>query len=284
MSGSDAHANLAVSVRMRLVKIAHARGEESGMLFTRYALERFLYRLGQSGQRANFVLKGAMLLHALDPGFRRATKDLDLLGFGSSDPEHLAACFRECAAFPVEDDGLDFDTSELTCVPIREELEYGGQRVSFTARLGKAVLPIQIDVGFGDAITPGPEDLLYPTLLKQAQPNIRAYPVVTSVAEKLHAMVKLGMANTRMKDYYDLYIISQTFTINPLELRTALERTFERRSTPMPTGLPLGLSDEFALNPLKISQWQGFLKRNGIRAPELTLERVIERIRPWLEE
>ncbi len=252
---SDAHTNMAVSVRMRLVKIAHERSEESGMLFTRYALERFLYRLGQFGQRSNFVLKGAMLLHALDPGFRRATKDLNLLGFGSSDPDHLAACFHECATFPVEDDGLDFDTSQLTCVPIREEFEYGGQRVSFTARLGKAVLPIQIDVGFGDAITPRPEDLLYPTLLKQAQPNIRAYPVVTSVAEKLHAMVKLGMANTRMKDYYDLYIISQTFTINPLELRTALERTFERRGTPMPMGLPLGLSAEFVLNPLKISQW-----------------------------
>ena len=91
------------------------------------------------------------------------------------------------------------------------------------------------------------------------------------------------MANTRMKDYYDLYTIAQTFTINPLELRVALERTFERRGTPMPTGLPLGLSDEFALNVLKISQWQGFLKRNAIRAPELTLERVIARIRPWLE-
>ena len=150
-----------------------------------------------------------------DAGVPPRYVDLDLLGFGPSDPEHLAACFCGCAAFPVEDDGLDFDTSALTCTPIREELEYGGQRVTFIARLGKAVLPIQIEVGFGDAITPGPEDLLFPTLLKQAQPNIRAYPVVTSIAEKRHAMVKLGMPNTRMKDYYDLYGISQTFTINP---------------------------------------------------------------------
>ena len=147
---------ITASVRTRLVNLAHERGEETGMLFTRYALERFLYRLGASKHRNSFVLKGAMLLRALDPSFRRATKDLDLLGFGSTDAERIAICFRECCALDVEDDGLDFDTSALTCTPIREELEYGGLRISFVARLGNAVLRIQIDVGFGDAITPAP--------------------------------------------------------------------------------------------------------------------------------
>ncbi len=252
------------------------------MVFTRYALERFLYRLGESKHRNDFVLKGAMLLRALDPTFRRATKDLDLLGFGASDGERVSACFRECCALQVEYDGLDFDASALTCTPIREELEYGGLRVSFAARLGSARLRIQVDVGFGDAVTPAPQDLLYPTLLHQPQPNVRAYPVVTVVAEKLHAITVLGMGNTRMKDYYDLYCIAQTFALTPDELNAALERTFRSRNTPLAAALPLGLSLEFARNPEKIAQWRGFLKRNGIVAPELTLETVIERIRPWL--
>lgn len=206
-----ASANIASSVRARLVTLAHERGEEAGMLFTRYALERFLYRLGQSAHRNDFVLKGAMLLGALDPTFRRATKDLDLLGLKSSDAERVAACFRDCCALEVEDDGLDFDASALSCTPIREQLEDGGLRVSFSARLGSAKLRIQVDVGFGDAVTPAPQDLLYPTLLNQPQPNVRAYPVVTAVAEKLHAITVLGMGNTRMKDYFDLYCIAPNY-------------------------------------------------------------------------
>jgi predicted nucleotidyltransferase component of viral defense system len=271
------------SVRTRLVALAHERGEEAGLVFTRYALERFLYRLGRSVHRDSFVLKGAMLLRALDNGFRRSTKDLDLLGFGASDAERVTTCIRACCALEVEDDGLDFDTTALVCAPIREELEYGGVRATFVARLGSAALRMQIDVGFGDAVTPAPEDLLYPTLLAQPQPNVRAYPVVTVVAEKLHAITVLGMANTRLKDYYDLYCIAQTFALQPDELRVALERTFERRATPLPTELPLGLSEAFALNPTKVAQWQGFLKRNGIDSSELSLERVVAQIRPWME-
>ena len=196
---------MAASVRARLVTLAHERGEEAGMIMTRYALERFLYRLGQSDHRPNFVLKGALLLRALDPAFRRATKDLDLLGFGPSDAAHVSACIQDCCALQVEDDGLEFDTSALTCTPIREDLEYGGLRVAFAARLGSAWLRMQVDVGFGDAVTPMPQDLLYPTLLDQPPPNVRAYPVITAVAEKLHAVTVLGMSNTRMNDYYDLY-------------------------------------------------------------------------------
>ena len=187
-----AFSNIASSVRARLVALAHERGKEAGMLFTRYALERFLYRLGESSHRNDFVLKGAMLLRALDPTFRRATKDLDLLGFGSSDMERVADCFRDCCALEVEDDGLDSDVSALSCTPIRERLEDGGLRVSFSAQLSSARLRIQVDVGFGDAVTPAPQDLRYPTLLNQPQPNVRAYPVVTAVAEKLHAIHRTG--------------------------------------------------------------------------------------------
>lgn len=274
--------NQAASVRSRLLNLAKSQNQEHGMLLIRYVVERFLYRLGRSEHRGQFILKGAMLLLALNPGFRRITKDLDLLGFGDPNEHHLLECIKTCCEIPVEDDGVIFDTQTITAQPIREELEYGGLRVVFKAQIGNAVLPIQIDIGFGDAITPQPEDLSLPTLLGHPAPNLRVYPILTVIAEKIHAITTLGMANTRLKDYYDLYSITKVFTINPTALQTALQRTFANRNTAMFTTLPLGLTDEFTLSPIKISQWQAFLRRNKINPTELNLSQVVAEIVPWL--
>ena len=274
--------NQAASVRAKLLNLAKSQNHEHGTLLMRYALERFLYRLGCSKHREQFVLKGAMLLLARNPNFRRVTKDLDLLGFGDPAEDHILECIRTCCETPVEDDGVTFDITTMTCQPIREELEYGGLRVLLKASIGSAVLPLQIDIGFGDAITPQPEDLSLPTLLGHAAPNLKAYPILTVIAEKIHAITTLGMANTRLKDYYDLYSIAKAFTINPTDLQTALQRTFANRNTIMFTTLPLGLTEEFALSNVKITQWQAFLRRNKINPNELTLTQVVAEITPWL--
>jgi predicted nucleotidyltransferase component of viral defense system len=224
--------NHAASVRDKLVSLAKKSGQEAGILFLRYALKRFLHRLGASEYRARFVLKGAMRLLALGSEFRRTTKDLDLLGFGNQG--QLLECIHRCCTLTVPEDGVVFDASTIKLGPIRQDLEYGGWRVNLIARLGSAVLPLQIDVGYGDAVTPPPEDILYPSLLEYPAPQIRAYPVETIIAEKLHAICVLGMGNTRLKDYYDLYWIAQTFSPDKNTLHTALERTFASRQTPMP--------------------------------------------------
>jgi Nucleotidyl transferase AbiEii toxin, Type IV TA system len=237
--------NIGASVRARLLDRSRREGADFQNLLTRYALERLLYRLGVSAARDRFVLKGAMLFAAwLNDPFR-PTGDLDLLGFGDDQDVHIAATFRDVCAMSVPADGVTFDTHGLTATTIREGVEYGGVRVRTTATVGGARVPIQIDVGFGDAITPSAVDINYPTLLDGPAPYLRAYPAETVVAEKFEALVSLGLANSRMKDFYDLWLISRTFSFTDAGLGEAIRRTFERRRTDLPADVPTGLSDAF---------------------------------------
>lgn len=221
--------NVGASVRARL--LAHARAEKTDyqILLTRYALERLLYRLSVSAHRDLFILKGALLfvtwLH--DPF--RPTRDLDLLGYGANDVEAITNTFKSICSTPVQDDGVIFDVEGLTAASIREDLVYGGVRAQTYAVIDGARIPIQIDIGFGDIITPGPVEIAYPVLLDSPVPHLRAYPVETVVAEKFNAIVLLGIANSRLKDFYDLWLISRTFKLDGASLSAAVQRTFDRR-------------------------------------------------------
>jgi len=193
--------NIGASVQQRLLNLRAKTGEDANALFTQFAIERFLYRLSRSSLADWFVLKGAMLFRAWSGSLHRPTKDVDLLGFGEPTPAAVVAMIRQILTTAVEDDGIVFDADSVKAKEIRENQEYGGIRTMFTAKLNKAVIPLQSDVGFGDAITPAAEDRTYPVLIGMAAPKLRMYPVETVVAEKLEATVKLGMINSRMKDF-----------------------------------------------------------------------------------
>lgn len=256
--------NLAASVHVRLLTLARERREELEYLLTRYALERLLYRVGISPHASQFVLKGAVLFAVWTDQPHRATRDLDLLGHGDPALPRLAAIFRDLCALPIDDDGLVFNPMSVQAAPIREDQEYEGVRVQLTARLGQARLPLQVDVGFGDAITPAPVEVAVPTLLDLPTPRLRAYPRETVVAEKFQAMVLLGIANSRMKDFYDLWTLARRFDFDGPTLARALAATFDRRRTAVPAAAPLALTPAFSADTAKQAQWRAFVRRGRL--------------------
>jgi predicted nucleotidyltransferase component of viral defense system len=273
---------LATSVRQRLLDLSRERGEDFQLVLTWYALERLLYRLGSSKHAETFILKGAMLFPVWGSRSYRPTKDLDLLGYGDASSERLTAIFEEICQSNVEPDGLEFDVQNIRVAEIREDQEYQGQRVQIIAYLGRARINLQIDIGFGDVITPAAEEINYPTLLDFPAPHIRAYPRETVIAEKLQAMVALGMLNSRMKDFYDTWMIARRFEFQGTVLAEAIKSTFNRRNTEIPASLPSALSDEFASDPGKITQWTAFLRRTGLEDSAADLDHVIDELRTFL--
>lgn len=266
--------NKAISVHARLLNRARSTGEDFNLLLTRYSLERFLYRLSISEYKGQFLLKGALLFDLWFDSPHRPTRDMDLLGFGSNDVATMAASMQAICSIE-SDDGLIFLGDSLKAYEIREDAKYGGIRIELLGMLGNARCPVQIDIGFGDAVTPKAIEVLFPTILKDnPAPVLRAYPKETVIAEKLDAIVSLGMANSRMKDYFDLYILFRETKLDTQIVSTAIMRTFKRRGTAIPGELPIGLSGEFAENAQKILQWRAFLQKNGIKAP--TLAEVVE--------
>jgi predicted nucleotidyltransferase component of viral defense system len=255
--------NIGASVRARLLRLAEEHGEDFQLVLVRYANERLLYRLAKSEHASSFVLKGAALFTLWTGRPHRATRDLDLLGFGESTEDRVRRVFTEVIAVGVPDDGVVFDVESLDVGPIREDQEYGGIRVLLRARITTAQVRLQIDVGFGDAITPAAETVEFPALLDFEPPSLRAYPRETVVAEKLEAMVKLGMANSRMKDFYDVWLLSRTFEFDGDMLARAIRATFDRRRTPLPAGLPVALTPEFAADATKRTQWRAFLRKSS---------------------
>lgn len=258
------------------------RGEDFNLVLTRYGLERLLYRLSQSKHASDFVLKGAMLFAVWTEESHRPTRDLDLLSYRDHSGEHLATLFREICQVEVEPDGLTFDSSALRVEEIRENQEYQGQRIQLFAYLGNARIKVQIDVAFGDVITPHAEEIEYPTLLDFPSPHVRAYPKESVVSEKLEAIVTLGMPNSRMKDFYDVWAISKIFPFEGSTLARAIKRTFGRRKTPIPETIPHALSEEFGGDRDKMTQWTAFLKRNGLTEQETDLASVISELRTFL--
>lgn len=255
--------NIAASIRQRLLNLARERGEDFQQLLVSYALERVLYRLANSRHRDRFILKGALLFRLWFDLTQRPTRDADFLGFGNAEPEEFAAVFREIAEMTMaEDDGLIFDATSVHVVDIRKVAGYPGVRVSMTAILDVARIPVQCDIGFGDAVTPAPSQQTYPTLLDMPAPILAVYPLETVVAEKLEAIVKLAGFNTRVKDYFDLWVLMRYENHDRVILPAAIRATFERRKTVIPVVLPVGLAPSFATE--KQVMWQAFLNRSSL--------------------
>jgi hypothetical protein len=273
--------NLAASVKARLQNVAARRGEDFNLLLLRYGIERLLYRLSQSPYAGQFLLKGAMLFVVWDERTHRPTRDLDLLGFGPSEKEDLVKVFQEVTAIAVVGDGLVFDAGSIHAEQIREDNLYGGVRVRLLAKLGPAEVSVQIDVAVGDVVTPGPEIAMFPALLDFPAPQVRTYPVYTVVAEKFEAMVTLGIANTRMKDFYDVWFLMRRFQLDGSTLREAITATFARRRTAMPTW-PEPLSEAFAHDPGKQTQWAAFIRRNSLSGLPGRFADVVVAVREFL--
>lgn len=274
--------DIAASIRARLKQCADARRQDFNLTLTHYGLERLLYRLSISPHADSYLLKGALLFAIWYEQPHRPTRDADLLGFGLDDVGSAVSAFREICGIAV-DDGIAFDAASVRGTAIRKEAGYGGVRIDLRATLDGACITLQVDIGFGDAVTPSPQAIRYPVLLDGLPaPQLRSYPKYTVVAEKLHAICLLGMANTRMKDYFDLWVLMTEGTLDPAELRRAMAATFERRQLALPAGLPAGLSDGFSSDAAKQAQWVAFLKKNRLEALELAP--VVARLRKEFQQ
>ena len=273
---------LAHSVHVRLVAHAKEMGVEAQFMLERFALYRLLYRLSKSGYNQRFVLKGAQLMLVWVGETVRPTRDADLLGFGDLSNETLAQIFQEICTQDVEPDGMEYLPDSVTVTAIREDNVYGGWRVTLESRLGSARLRLQVDVGIGDAVTPKPEWVELPRLLDFPAPRLRSYCPETSIAEKLETMVSLGLQNSRMKDYFDIYILSKHESFDGRVLRDAVRDTFMRRKTVTPNELPMALSREFATDPGKMTQWAGFLRRIKRGSVPTDLAEVVDRLAAFL--
>jgi hypothetical protein len=262
----------AASIRKMLTRVARSRGETPEAVFLRFGRERLLSRLSRSHYRERFILKGASLFYVWTDEPHRPTKDIDLLGFGLIDVQTVADIFRSVCAVSAEDDGIEFHADSVSTDEIREDSDYGGVRVKLLGMFAGARLHMQVDVAVGDAVTPAAELIDYPAVLPSLglEPaHLRAYPKETVVAEKTQTLVKLGMINSRMKDYYDLAEIAGSFPFQGALLVESLKATFARRTTALPHELPIGLIDAFAEDVTKRTQWEGFLRRSDLRRRDL---------------
>jgi predicted nucleotidyltransferase component of viral defense system len=274
--------NVAASVRQRLANLAREQGEDFGLLLTTYALERLLYRLSLSQHKDRMVLKGAMLFRLWIGHAHRPTRDLDLLGKGDNSIAALEQVFRDLCAQPTEDDGLDFHADTIKGETIKEDEEYQGVRIQMEVRLANARIFLQVDIGFGDVITPGPTRVEFPAVLDLPRATVWAYPRETVVAEKYQAMVALGITNSRMKDFFDVWFLAHTHDFDGELLSQALRATFARRGTSLPAEMPVALTPAFCNDPIKLTQWRAFLTKNRLDAEGVELDQVAASIREFL--
>ena len=261
--------NIGASVRTRINNKAKEDKVNTLFLLTRYALERMLYRLSVSEHRDSFLLKGALLFDLWYDVPLRPTRDIDLLGFGMAEIPHLLKVFEDLCAIEVED-GINFEATSIKAEEIRKEANYSGTRVTLIGTIDGAKCTVQIDVGYGDAVTPAPEIATYPVMLKDMPaPELRVYPRYTVIAEKFEAIVSLGIANSRMKDYFDLWVLLRNATLDSAILEQAVQATFKRRGTALLTDTPVGLSNQFSLDKSRVDLWDAFVGRNKLKAESL---------------
>ena len=272
--------DIAASVRARLLNLSREQEQDFQRVLVSYGLERLLYRLSISDHRERYILKGGMLvtLWTIDPG--RFTQDIDFLAFGHDDEERLQADFTEILGGDA-DDGLVFDIGALTAAPIRDDKVYGGMRLKTTAYLKTTQIPIVIDLGFGDAITAPDYEIDYGSLLDMPSATVRAYSPETVIAEKFQAVIALGIVNSRMKDFYDLYAIPRAVEVSQDALSKAIQSTFMRRETDIPSERPMGFSNAFSQDPIRQTQWSAYSAETGVAG--MTLEEICGDIWAHLE-
>lgn len=264
-------------ILVALRRVAKATGRSVAEVLQYYAMERFLYRLGVSNHATEFVLKGAMLQRVWDPASYRSTRDIDFLSFGENDPERMRQCVQEILSQDRPEETVEFDPTNVQLAIIKEHDEYQGVRVKFTAKVASAKIPMQLDIGFGDAVRPAILWEDYPTLLPAPAPRIRIYSRESIIAEKTHAMVKLGIVNSRLKDYYDIWLLSLHWAFERRALVSAIQATFAARDTSVPITL-IGLSQEYVLSHQ--GMWRNYLKKTGLVSDDL--DRVVDRLGSFL--
>lgn len=241
-----------------------------------------MYRIGSSPYRDRFILKGALLFHLLDEGEYRPTRVLDLLGYGEFSDEQIKDLFREFCNMEIEWDGIVFDQETLSVTEIRADQEYKGKRVLFLAFLCGARIRMQVDIAFGDSVSPQAREVSYPTILDLPKPRIKAYPLENVISEKAHTIASLGIQNSRMKDYFDIWFLSRNHSFKGEILVKAITATFNRRNTLIPTQIPLGLSDDFSRDRVKNKQWDAFITRIGMDKQASVLSRTVDDLRIFL--
>ena len=278
----DPVTDLPKSIHQRLLNLDPARTHDFTPVLRRYAFERWLYRLGESDHAKSFIVKGAMLFVIWTGDFPRKTMDLDLLGIGNLTEAGLRRIFSKIGRLKVAPDGLIFDVDNMVIEPIRDEAEYHGLRVKFPARLGNIRIPLQVDIGIGDSVWPEPVYVHYPTLLDMPAPRIRAYRKETTKAEKLDAMLELGMVNSRMKDFYDIAVLGDLFSFSGAELQRAVRVSLKRSVLASVSELPIAFTDEFAKDRDKNMQWGAFLRRIGKSSVDMPLQQIVLKIRRFL--
>jgi hypothetical protein len=275
--------NIPASVRTRLLNLSKARQEDYNLTLTRYVSERFLYRLGMSQCRRDYVLKGAMLLTvSLDQLRYRPTRDIDMLRTGNQDEASIRADIETICSIDGGSDGLLFDTSHATMEEIRENNRYQGMRIRIPVYLGNARIRLQIDLGFGDVVYPPPQSITLKTLLNQSEPTVLAYPLEAVVAEKFEAILSIGMITSRMKDFFDIYVLATARNFGRAALLRSIEATFQRRNTQLPAAVPTVLGKELLQDPNKLAQWRAFAQRIERDPAQLSLAVVLEQLRGFL--
>jgi hypothetical protein len=274
--------DIAASVRQRLYNNAKASGRPFQEVLQYFAMERFLYRLARSPYAARFVLKGALMFTAWRAPASRPTRDIDLLAHVDNNVPRIVSIVGEVCRQDVEPDGVVYDADGIQGRVIKEDAEYEGVRVTFQAALDKATVPMQLDLGFGDVVTPAPSITDYPTILEFAAPRLYGYSRETAIAEKFEAMVKLGRLNSRLKDFFDLWILSRQFDFDGPTLALAVARTFAHRGTQHEYP-PVALTSEFASDPARSSQWRGFLKKANLTIAPADFPAVVGAIGGFLE-
>lgn len=273
--------DLSASVRQRLFNRAKETNRPFDELLQYFAMERFLYRLSQSKYKDTVVLKGALMFVVWKAPRARATWDIDLLGHMAAAVDKLVEMVKAICQIQVDPDGLTFNSASVTGERIKEDTDYQGVRIRFAAHLGQARAPMQIDFGFGDTVFPKPVEIDYPTILDMPKPQLKGYPRETVVAEKFQAMVQLGMLNSRMKDFYDIYLLAHQFDFDGEILKKTMIETFANRQTEL-TAEPVALADEFAQDRDKNTQWAAFIRRTQLDHAPHDLKTVIQTLRDFL--
>jgi hypothetical protein len=273
--------NIAASVRARLANHAKQINRPHQEVLQYYAMERLLYRVSKSPHGSSFVLKGALMLRVWGAAASRPTKDVDLLGQMSNSLEHIAQVFRDVCTVDVEPDGMVFDAGSIAVALIKEDAVYHGVRVKLLGTLERARASMQVDIGFGDRLVPAPDTIAFPTILDFPAPRLRGYRRETVIAEKLHAMVFLGALNSRMKDFYDVWLLATTFEFDGATLADAIKATFATRTTDIDVA-PLALSDEFLDAANTRANWAAFARRLQLAAPASDMRELLKILRVFL--
>lgn len=273
--------NLVASVHGLLLSEARRSGRPFNELLQYFAMERFLYRLSRSPSGGRFVLKGALMIPIWQAPLFRPTRDIDLLGRMSNSINAVTSAIKEACRLAVEPDGMTFDAESVTATRITQDAHYEGIRVRLVARLGNARIPLQIDIGFGDVVVPGISKITYPTILDFPPPLLNGYTPESTIAEKLQAMVELGSLNSRMKDFYDIWLLSRRFNFDGQILATAIRKTFENRKTVIPSRLMV--LRKIAEDPEKKSQWRAFVKKTKLNEVPGSFIDIVSTIVRFLE-